>query len=171
MAFPSIDWLLIGRMGGGGGKAAAAAMGPPRLLFAKGVKGDDLARFLLFCGLIGGGGGGAGGGAIKLQATGTLQITSTGFVLANGAGGGGGAGDDNTVRIGGVGGAGAGGGVLLEATELILDVGGPNLSCRGGDDQTVNGGTLKAFYGSLAGALPDAAYCGRIYDAGAGSYP
>ena len=64
-----------------------------------------------------------------------------------------------------------GGGLLFEATELIIDASGPAISCRGGNDQTDNGGTLKLFYGTLSGAAPTSDYYGRLHDAGPGSYP
>jgi hypothetical protein len=118
-----------------------------------------------------GGGGAAGGGYIKLRAMNTVEVTATGRLLANGAGGGGGAGDDNTNRIGGAGGSGAGGGLLLEANELIIDATGSALSCRGGDDQLGNGGTIKLFYGTFTGTPLDSSWFGRVLDAGPSSYP
>jgi hypothetical protein len=117
-----------------------------------------------------GGGGAAGGGALVLHATQSITIANGAKLLANGAGGGGGAGDDNSSRIGGVGGPGAGGTLILEAPEVSLNSGVPNVSARGGNASTTNGGTIKLFYDTFSGTLPDAAQAGRIYDAGAGSY-
>ncbi len=117
-----------------------------------------------------GGGGAAGGGALVLHATQSITIANGAKLLANGAGGGGGAGDDNSARIGGVGGPGAGGTLILEAPELLLNSGFPNVSVRGGNASITNGGTIKLFYNSFEGTLPDSAQAGRIYDAGAGSY-
>jgi hypothetical protein len=117
-----------------------------------------------------GGGGAAGGGALLLHAADSMTIAQGAKLLVNGAGGGGGAGDDNSARIGGIGGPGSGGTLILEATELSLNSGFPYISARGGNDSTTNGGTIKLFYNSFSGLLPDAAQAGRVYDAGPGSY-
>jgi hypothetical protein len=118
----------------------------------------------------GGGGGGAGGGAIWLYAADTLLIEATGAILANGAGAGGGGRDNGGASTGGGGGAGAGGGICLEAQDLVIDAILPYLSARAGGGGTTAGGTIKLFYDSFSGTLPDASAAGRVYDAGAGSW-
>ncbi|MFH1468607.1 MAG: hypothetical protein ABIO70_29725, partial [Pseudomonadota bacterium] len=118
----------------------------------------------------GGGGGGAGGGAIWLYATDTLLIEATAAILANGAGAGGGGRDNGGASTGGAGGTGAGGGICLEAQSLVIDAVVPYLSARAGGGGTTAGGTIKLFYDSLSGTLPDTTAAGRVYDAGAGSW-
>ena len=118
----------------------------------------------------GGGGGGAGGGAIHVYAVDTLLIDSTAYLLANGAGGGGGARDTGGAATAAGGGVGAGGGIRLEAETIQVDAVFPAISARGGDGATSNGGTIKVFYDTFGGTVPDTAAAGRLYDAGAGSY-
>ena len=124
----------------------------------------------------GGGGGAAGGGYVLLHATNVLTIGANGHVLANGAGGGGGGRDDNSDRVGGKGGSGAGGGILLEGkTVAVNGTLADRISSRGATREdlttgTPNGGTIKLFYTSWAGAKPSTGVCGRLYDAGANSY-
>lgn len=138
----------------------------------------------------GGGGGGAGGGAVRLIAANTLSVT--GQVLA-----GGGAGGAGNSRTGGDadngGGAGGGGGGIvlsggtLAVTGTVRTLGGQDgyfvdcgnaLTCPGttrggyggdGDARSVNGGTVKLFYGAFSGTKPTTASAGRVHDAGAGS--
>ena len=111
-----------GGFGGDGGRAEGLGgdlvLGPVGLAYADlamGIQGGSggATAGSGFSGVIVGGGG--GGGGIELGAVGTLEVTSTGDVLANG-------GDafdgfNVTSSIGG-GGGGAGGGILLHATNV-----------------------------------------------------
>jgi len=135
--------LVLGSGGGGGGSGAQEA---------------------------GGGGGAAGGGAISLYAVDALTLSATGSLRANGAGGGGGGRDNGGGATSYAGGPGAGGTLVLEANTLTVQATGETFSARGGDGQTTNGGTIKLFYGTFSGTLPDSANAGRVYDAGTSSY-
>ena len=94
----------------------------------------------------------------------------SGLRLENGAGGGGGGRDNGGVATSFAGGPGSGGGILLEAFDLVLDAGLPDLSARGGHGQTSNGGTIKLFYWTFSGTLPDGSQAGRVFDAGPESF-
>ena len=59
---------------------------------------------------------------------------------------------------------------MLEAAELVIDAVFPDISARGGGGETINGGTIKLFYGNLTGTPPDIAAAGRVFDAGNGSF-
>jgi hypothetical protein len=57
----------------------------------------------------------------------------------------------------------------LEGSNLTI-VDGAHISSRGGNAETVNGGTIKLFYNLLTGSVPDNSRAGRIYNAGEGSF-
>jgi hypothetical protein len=119
----------------------------------------------------GGGGGAAGGGFLVLYAAGALSIGADARLLANGAGAGGGARDNGGNCTGAAGGNGAGGGILLEAKDVsVLGAMSTRISARGGGGSTANGGTIKLFYGTYTGEMPDGSNAGRIYDAQPGSF-
>jgi hypothetical protein len=110
----------------------------------------------------GGGGGGAGGAAISLEAQDTLVVSGT--ISTQGAGGGQAGGFFDTV----FGGGGAGGGILLSGHTLQLS---GTIDARGRHRQdlsSVNGGTLKVFYWTLANTMT--CYAGRYYPRGSAPF-
>ena len=170
-----------GPFGGAAGTANASAGGAGGYL-ASGGNGDSTTDRSLKLGSggggggagwqeTGGGGGAAGGGWLKLYASDNLTLSSTGRLMANGAGGAGGGRDNGGGSTSYAGGVGAGGGILLEAKELAIEVADINrISARGGNGKTANGGTIKLFYDTITGAKPGNANAGRVYDAGEGSF-
>lgn len=97
-------------------------------------------------GAAGGGGGGAGGASITLNAT-TILISGT--INSQGGGGGYGVLNTDTQKYSGYGGGGAGGGLAILGCSINLS---GNIDLRGRQFDTlssVNGGTIKLFYGSL----------------------
>lgn len=138
-----------------GGQAGAAIAGGALVVpFRGGCRGGGGGDVL------GGGGGSAGmsGGALQISAKATIQVSSSGRLLAHGRGGG--RGDDK----GGGGGGGAGGALLLEAPDVRLDSdarvcadggsggqGGSSAAGSPGVDGPCNGSTV-ATTGSINGA-------------------
>ncbi|MEO0101362.1 MAG: CARDB domain-containing protein [candidate division WOR-3 bacterium] len=104
----------------------------------------------------GGGGGGAGGGAIRLEAMNNLTVS--GNIYAQGAGGGQSGGPTFLNYYGG---GGAGGGVCLAGVNVNLS---GTIDVRGRQYQTlstINGGTIKIFYGTLNNTAT--MYYGRLF--------
>jgi hypothetical protein len=101
----------------------------------------------------GGGGGAAGGGAIIIR---SKNIVISGDISANGAG---------DASLGG--GYGAGGGILLYARQRLNIEQGSHIYSLGGFGDGIgtieNGGTVKLFYRTLEGVMPNPAWIGRLF--------
>lgn len=89
----------------------------------------------------GGSGGGGGGGAILIAASGTVNVTSTGAINANG----GDSGTSSGSGAGGTGGGGSGGGIRIVATTIA---GNGAVTATGGSAATAVSGNLRGGAGA-----------------------
>lgn len=107
----------------------------------------------------GGGGGGAGGGALRIQASGGIEIGASGVIEANGAAGA----TCQDIGARGAGGAGAGGAIYLAAPTVanqgtIRALGGVNCFLNGGSANDGRGGNGRIRVDTATGGAPTGTY-------------